>query len=174
MQTTAKSQSDIALVNQKAVAFAVAFWFRRCGHTACRWLRLTTPGAYDLSRQFWTPLGVVLSMRRPRLSRAARNTYPTGNAWRRPGRPGRPMLQRFASVSRRGADLIRKRSICHTIFRLNTDDKPMDFLLFSSALSVYPLRLAPIVRLPRKSPGLTGSRYPASSRSGQHSPPRWA
>jgi hypothetical protein len=28
MQTTAKSQSDIALVNQKAAAFAVAFWFQ--------------------------------------------------------------------------------------------------------------------------------------------------
>ena len=79
-------------------------------------------------------------------------------AWRRPGRAGRPMLQRFAPVSRRGADLIRKRSICHTTFRLNTDDKPMDFLLFSGALSVYPLRVTPIVRLPRKSPGVTGAQ----------------
>jgi len=28
--------------------------------------------------------------------------YPTGHAWRRPRRPGRPMLQCFTSVQRAG------------------------------------------------------------------------
>ena len=63
MQTTAKSQSDIALENQKAVAFAVAFWFRRRGHTAWGWLKLTTPttpaGGYELSRQLYAPLAMA-------------------------------------------------------------------------------------------------------------------
>jgi len=51
MRTTGKSQSDIALVNQKAVAFAVAFWSRRCGHTASGLLKLTAPaGGYEPRR----------------------------------------------------------------------------------------------------------------------------